>query len=254
MAKTEQESHAKTTIEMWPVARLIPYVRNPRKNDDAVDRMAASIREFGFKVPVLAVSSGDVVDGHLRLKAAIKLKMTSVPVMLCDEWSQAQVKAFRLMVNRSVAWAQWDDELLALEMEELKGLDFDLNLTGFDEEEWSAMVEDGASGASGGDSLLARMNITIADPTTKVAAGDVWRLSNHVMVCVSVIDGWPVWAKFLTEGSLFCPFPGPFVLLSQKAAATSLVLVQPDPYVAGHIVDRYIEVHGQSSVKRESLP
>ncbi len=75
------------------------YGRNPRKNDAAVDRMVASIREFGFKVPVLARSDGEVVDGHLRLKAAKKLGITEAPVILCDEWTPAQVKAFRLRVN-----------------------------------------------------------------------------------------------------------------------------------------------------------
>ena len=92
--------------------RLVPYLRNPRKNDAAVDRMCASIQEFGFKIPVLARSSGEVVDGHLRLKAAKKLGITEVPVILCDEWTEAQAKAFRLMVNRSVGWAEWDAELV----------------------------------------------------------------------------------------------------------------------------------------------
>src|SRR5438270_5522907 len=91
-----------THIQIWSIDRLIFYARNPRKNDGAVDRMCSSIREFGFKIPVLARSDGTVVDGHLRLKAARKLRMTEVPVTLCDEWSEAQVRAFRLMVNRSV--------------------------------------------------------------------------------------------------------------------------------------------------------
>src|SRR6185295_5827117 len=114
-------------IQAWPIDRLIFYARNPRKNDAAVDRMCSSIREFGFKVPVLARSDGEVVDGHLRLKAARKLGIAEVPVILCDEWSPAQVKAFRLMVNRSVAWAEWDEELLTMELVELRDLDFDLS-------------------------------------------------------------------------------------------------------------------------------
>jgi ParB-like chromosome segregation protein Spo0J len=96
---------------------LVPYARNPRKNDAVVDQMAASIREFGFKVPILALSDGTIVDGHLRLKAAQKLRIVAVPVILCDEWTPAQVKAFRLMANKSVAWAEWDTELLRFEME-----------------------------------------------------------------------------------------------------------------------------------------
>ena len=73
-----------------------------------------------------------MVDGHLRLKAARKLGITEIPVILCDEWTPAQVKAFRLMVNRSVTWADWDEELLALELQEIQEADFDLSLTGFD--------------------------------------------------------------------------------------------------------------------------
>src|SRR3954467_14348464 len=93
---------------------------------DVEEDMCGSIREFGFKIPILARSDGEVVDGHLRLKAARQLGMAEVPVMLCDEWSTAQVKAFRLMVNRSASWADWDLELLGLELQEIKALDFDI--------------------------------------------------------------------------------------------------------------------------------
>jgi ParB-like chromosome segregation protein Spo0J len=110
---------AQQSIELWPIERLVEYPRNPRKNDAAVDRMCGSIREFGSKIPCLVRSDGEVVDGHLRLKAARKLGTAEIPVILCDEWTPAQVKAFRLLVNRSATWADWDDELLALELQEL---------------------------------------------------------------------------------------------------------------------------------------
>ncbi len=106
-------------IESWPIDRLRPYERNPRKNDAAVDRMCASIQEFGFKIPCLVRGDGEIVDGHLRLKAARRLSIADVPVILCDEWTPAQVKAFRLMVNRSVTWADWDEDLLAQELLEI---------------------------------------------------------------------------------------------------------------------------------------
>src|SRR5580692_1070366 len=128
-------------IQSWHIDRFVPYLRNPRKNDAAVDRMCGSIREFGFKIPCLVRSDGTLVDGHLRIKAARKLgswpggDTTCIPVILCDEWTDSQVKAFRLMVNRSVGWAQWDDELLHLELQELSEADFDLSLTGFDPRE-----------------------------------------------------------------------------------------------------------------------
>ena len=117
------------------VEKLTPYTRNLRKNDRAVARMMASIKEFGLKVPLLARHRGEeieVVDGELRLKAARKLRMTAVPVIFCDEWSEAQVKAFRLLVNRSANWATWNEDLVALELADLNALDFDLGLTGFD--------------------------------------------------------------------------------------------------------------------------
>jgi len=123
---------ATQNIELWPIERLREYPRNPRKNDAAVDRMCDSIREFGFKIPCLVRGDGEIVDGHLRLKAARKLGIAEIPVILCDEWTPAQVKAFRLMVNRSVTWADWDEELLALELQEIQESDFDLSLTGFD--------------------------------------------------------------------------------------------------------------------------
>ena len=106
--------------------QLVFYARNPRKNDAAVDRMCGSIREFGFKIPVLARSDGEVVDGHLRLKAARKLGITRDPGDPLRRVDRGAGKAFRLMVNRSVTWADWDEELLALELQELNAADFDL--------------------------------------------------------------------------------------------------------------------------------
>ena len=128
-----KEKAPQMQIEYWDIERLQPYARNPRKNDEAVPKMAGLIREFGFKVPVIVRSTGEVIDGHLRLKAAWSLGMTQIPVVIADEWTDAQVKAFRLAVNRSAEWAEWDDELLKLELDDLKLENFDLDLIGFDD-------------------------------------------------------------------------------------------------------------------------
>jgi len=122
-------------FETWPIERCIDYARNPRKNDHAVDKVAAAIREFGFRVPIVAKSDGLVVDGHLRLKAAKKLGLTEVPVVLADDMTEAQIKAFRLSVNKVAELAEWDNELLGLEIFDLKEMGFDLDLTGFSLEE-----------------------------------------------------------------------------------------------------------------------
>jgi DNA modification methylase len=172
-------------IERWPIDRLVHYARNPRKNDGAVDRMCSSIREFGFKIPVLARSDGTVVDGHLRLKAAKKLRIAEVPVILCDEWTEAQVKAFRLMVNRSVTWAAWDEELLALELKELNEADFDLSLTGFDPKELDDLLM--------APEEIERENATPPLPEVSVSrAGDLWLCGEpphqHRVLCGDCTD------------------------------------------------------------------
>lgn len=130
------------TMESWPVDRLVEYARNPRKNEGVVDKMVSAIKEFGFRIPIVAQSDGVIVDGHLRLKAARKLGLAEVPVVLADDLSEAQIKAFRLLANRSVSWAEWDEELLALELSELAALDFDLGLTGFDPQEITSLTLD----------------------------------------------------------------------------------------------------------------
>ncbi|HEY6343618.1 MAG TPA: DNA modification methylase [Bryobacteraceae bacterium] len=162
-------------LQIWCIDRVVPYPRNPRKNDAAVDRMCGSIREFGFKIPILARSDGEVVDGHLRLKAARKLGLTEIPVLLCDEWTPAQVKAFRLLVNRSATWADFDEELLALELQEIQESDFDLSLTGFDPGEIDALLAmDDEERANDAPPL----------PATPVSQlGDLWLLRDHRVLC-----------------------------------------------------------------------
>ena len=88
------------TFEYWPTERLIPYSRNPRKNDHAVEQMAGAIRDFGFRIPIIAKSTGEICDGHLRYKAALRLGLEKVPVILADDLTETQIKAFRILANR----------------------------------------------------------------------------------------------------------------------------------------------------------
>jgi ParB-like nuclease domain len=91
---------ARLSIALWAIKPLLPYRLPLRKNDHAVDRMVASISEFGFRIPLLVSAAGEIIDGHLRLKAAQKLGFTEVPVIVCDDWAPQQIRAFRLMANR----------------------------------------------------------------------------------------------------------------------------------------------------------
>jgi len=170
----------KIQIEYWPIGQLVSYTRALRKNDRAVDRMISSIQEFGFKIPILARRSGEIVDGHLRLKAAIQLSLTEVPVIRCDDWTEAQVKAFRLLVNRSATWADWDADLVTLEMQELKGLDFDLRLTGFDPIEIDHLLF--------ADPSPAEEQISEPPRTAVSRPGDRWQCSQHRVLCGDCTD------------------------------------------------------------------
>jgi len=144
--------------------------------------MVASIKEFGFKIPILILSDGTVIDGELRLKAAREAGLNEVPVILCDEWSPAQVKAFRLLVNRSATWAEWDLELVTLEIGELKALDFDLSLTGFDPVE----IDEFLLGRRGEDSPE-DLTESPQQPVTRL--GDLWILDKHRVLCADATSG-----------------------------------------------------------------
>ena len=110
------------------VEELIPYINNPRLNDDAVDAVASSIKNFGFKNPIVIDSDNEIINGHTRLKAAKKLGLDTVPVIIADDLTEAQKKAFRLADNKVSEIAEWDIELLNIELESIGEM-----FTGFDE-------------------------------------------------------------------------------------------------------------------------
>lgn len=113
----------KLKVEYRNVADLNPYANNPRFNDGAVDAVAASIKEFGFKVPIVVDYDGVIVTGHTRVKAAEKLGLDSVPVIVADDLSPEQVKAFRLADNKTSELAEWDMGKLDIELGEIENID-----------------------------------------------------------------------------------------------------------------------------------
>ena len=162
----------------WRLDKLVPYARNPRDNDAQIARMAAALREFGFRIPIVARSDGTVVDGHLRLKAARQLGLAEVPVVLADELSDAQVKAFRLLANRSATWAAWDEGLLTLELEELQAMAYDVSHTGFDAAEIDALLAEPTSeGWTDPDEVPEPPAEPVSQP------GIVWVLGRHRLMC-----------------------------------------------------------------------
>jgi ParB-like chromosome segregation protein Spo0J len=129
-------------LDLWPIDRLIPYARNARKIPQAaVDKVAASIKEFGWRQPIVVDSDRVVVAGHVRLLAAQQLGEKKVPVHVATGLTPEQIQAFRLMDNRSHEETGWDLELLGLEMAELQELNVEVSLTGFDAGEISKLID-----------------------------------------------------------------------------------------------------------------
>src|ERR1035438_9779478 len=157
-------------VSAWPIEKVIPYARNSRKiSERAIDKVAASIKEFGFRVPIVVDRFGVIICGHTRLLAAKKLGLTHVPVHVAENLTPAQVKAYRLMDNRSHDETSFDLELLGPELAELRGLDFDLDLTGFNPHEIDDLLAE-----PGDDDRANAVPPVPANPVAK--AGDVWAM------------------------------------------------------------------------------
>ena len=166
-------------IEQWPTAKLLPYARNARTHsDDQVAQIAASIAEFGFTNPILAGSDGIIVAGHGRLAAAQKLGLEIVPVVVLDHLSPTQRRALVIADNRIAENAGWDDAMLRIELEALQLEGFDLDITGFTQEEIDALTpEQLPEGLTDEDAVPE----VPAEPVTKL--GDVWVLGKHRVMC-----------------------------------------------------------------------
>jgi hypothetical protein len=168
-------------IEIWPISRPIPYGRNARKiPQQAVDKVAASIHEFGFRQPIVVDKQGVIVAGHTRLLAAQKLGLEQIPVHIASELSPTQIKAYRLADNRLALETSFDNDLLALELAELRLDDFALELTGFDLDE---LVGIEALGNSTEDGLTDEDEVPPTSETPVTAEGDLWTLGNHRLLC-----------------------------------------------------------------------
>ncbi len=165
-------------IEMWPLAKVKPYEKNPRKNEGAIDAVAKSIQEFGFRVPIVVDGDGVVIAGHTRLKAAEKLGLEKVPVHVARELSPDKVRALRIADNKLHELSSWDMELLPIELGDLQSADFDLSLLGFSEEDLSALMA-----PAGNDGLTDPDDVPGPPDAATTVPGDIWVLGNHRLMC-----------------------------------------------------------------------
>jgi len=168
-------------IHYRPIDSLIPYARNAKQHSDAqVAQIAASIREFGWGAPILIDGKNNVIAGHGRLLAARKLGMTEVPVVPLEHLTDTQRRALILADNKIGDNASWEDELLGIELSELKDAGFDLGLTGFSPDEWEALI---AGDEATKDGLTDDDAVPEVPETPISKTGDVWLLGDHNLLC-----------------------------------------------------------------------
>lgn len=183
-------------IQEWDIERVRPYENNPRLNDGAVDAVAESIRQFGFRQPIVVDGDGVIVCGHTRWKAAQRLGLATVPVHVATDLTPDQVRAYRLADNKVAELAEWNLELLPLELHGLQDAGYDLSLLGFDAEELARLLDgDLEQGLTDPDDVPQPPD----EPITQ--AGDLWLLGDHRLLCGDssrpedvdrLLDGQPI--------------------------------------------------------------
>src|SRR6516165_6062739 len=165
-------------VEMRPINSIRPYENNPRHNDAGVDAVAASLREFGWRQPIVVDEEGVIIVGHTRYKAALKLGLEEVPVHVAVGMSKAQAKAYRIADNQTATMSVWDDDKLPLELAQLQQMDFDLNLTGFSADELLRLLgSEENEGLTDPDAVPEPPDEPITQP------GDLWLLGKHRLLC-----------------------------------------------------------------------
>ena len=179
MTTKSHKTNPADKVEQWPIEKLVPYAKNSRTHsEEQVAQIAASIKEWGFTTAVLVDESGSIIAGHGRVMAARKLGLASLPVMVAAGWTDAQKRAYVIADNKLALNAGWDNELLALELGELGDAGFDLELTGFTDEEIKAMMPvEVTEGLTDPDDAPAVQENPVTVP------GDVWVMGKHRLMC-----------------------------------------------------------------------
>lgn len=257
-----------------PIDSLVPDPKNARiHNDRNMQVIRASLCMHGQTQPVVVrKQTRVVVAGNGRLQAAKELGWTKIAANIMD-MTEEEAAAYALTDNRSAELASWDFEVIA-ELEKLaseggyqaQGWNTHELLVLRTTEDWSEYTageeevppeildedqeqDEDDPDAEADASLLARLQVTIAEPTTQVNSGEVYRVGQHLLVIADPVKEVPLWRLLLTNEMLFCPYPGLLIPLSKLARTQVMLLVQPDHYLAGHLLDHYKSIYGEEEVQ-----
>jgi len=165
-------------IELRPLAEIKPYEKNPRINDAAVDAVAESIRRFGFRQPIVVDGESIIVCGHTRWKAAQELGLAEAPVHVATDLTPEQIRAYRIADNKTNELAEWNLDLLPIELAELQAAGIDWSLLGFSADELSGLFDPGVQqGLTDPDDVPEPPDEAITQP------GDLWLMGDHRLLC-----------------------------------------------------------------------
>ncbi len=247
-----------------------PAAYNPRIiSKDRLRVLGQAMKEFGdLGGLVVNIRTGNLISGHQRLKHLDPAwAISKAPI--ADETGTVALGTvetpFGSISYREVNWPKSKEVAANIAANEHGGefdykavsellhtLDnsIDMNLLGFDDSILKSLLDGTHEGIpqpepDGKGMLLEKLKVTIKDPKTKVELGQVWKAGKHLVVCADVFTEWPRWVPLLAEGCLCLPYAGPFVLLTERAKQQACVVVNPDPYICGHILDSFKQVYGE---------
>ncbi len=278
MTATQQEVERPLTARV-PRSTLLSHPANYKVHTpEQIIELKASLIRFGQVKPVVVQRNAGgrtytILAGHGITQAMEELQaehpgkfdhFDEVDIVIVPtSWTAADAEAYLVADNETSNKAQNDEQKLLAILERQKNAGAPLESMGFTEAELQERLEalaneyieaneafEGEQDQEEAGSLLPLLDISIAEPRHQVSPGDVWSAGRHVLVCVHVFRDWRLWKTFLKDDALFLPFPGPMVPLSRSADKYPLVMVQPDTYIAGHLLDRYADIHGEASVRK----
>jgi hypothetical protein len=257
--------------EVVPIGSLTPDPANVRVHEDEnLQAVEASLKRFGPGRSIVVDGRGIVVAGNATIDRAKATGITEVLIVDPEpgqlvavrrkDWSPSEATAYAIVDNRAAELASWDAEALTRQADALVEEGIPLEALGFTREALDELVrgvgdEDPAGGDGGGEksdgSLLDLVSVVVGEPRTPVNRGDVWLLGKHVLCCHHVLTEWAAYVPYLdSPDAVLAPYPGVFLVFSLKARERKYVLVQPDPYIAGHIIDQWLNLNGVGSAGR----
>jgi ParB/Sulfiredoxin domain len=236
-----------------PLAQLHPHPANPNAGD--VGLLATLIDANGFATPVLAQEgTGIIIDGEHRWIAAGQRQMRTLPVVWLDVDDDTRDRLLASL-NESTRRGRNDEEKLVALLTGLASTPKGLAGTAFDGDDLDELIA-GLAGDGSGDrpdrgDLLALAGVTLGEPRHQPQAGQAWTLGAHVLVVADVYTGWPLWAPYLAGDAVFLPYPTPLLPHSENLPGP-LVLVQPETYLAGHLLDKWQDITGEAPQLQEA--